>query len=261
MTSTAYLLDLFPLAATVLGLILGSFSNVCIHRYVQGTSIILPSSHCPLCKHKLDWWENIPLISYILLRGRCRSCRETIHWRYPVVEGISGLWALLLALKFGAGAAFAVYILFGQILIIISFIDLEIFILPDIYTLPGSVGALAAAILFLGLPWSASLVGALAGGGTFLILQQGYKWFRGRDGLGTGDVKLMFLLGALLGWQALPLVVFMAAISALAISLIYLRQASAKGLQTAVPFGPFLSLGGMLYILCGPQIWQWYLGF
>lgn len=261
MTSTAYLFGLFPLVACILGLILGSFSNVCIHRYLQGSSIVFPSSHCPLCKHKLAWWENIPLISYILLRGRCRSCRKAIHWRYPVVEGISGLWALLLALKFGPSAAFAVYLAFGQILIIISFIDLEIFILPDIYTLPGAMAALIAAGLFLGLPWSASIIGALAGGGIFLGLQQGYRWLKGREGLGTGDIKLMLLLGALLGWQALPLVVFMAAVSALAVSLLYLRRASAKGLQTAVPFGPFLSLGGMLYILCGPQIWQWYIGF
>jgi leader peptidase (prepilin peptidase)/N-methyltransferase len=260
MTSTAYLLDFFPLAACILGLILGSFSNVCIHRYIKGESIVLPTSHCPLCKHKLAWWENIPLLSYLLLWGKCRSCREDIHWRYPVVEGISGLWALLLALKFGPETAFAVYLFFGQILIIISFIDLEIFILPDIYTLPGSVAALAATVLFLGLPWSSSLIGALAGGGTFLILQQGYKWLKGRDGLGAGDIKLMFLLGALLGWQALPLVVFMAAVSALTVSLVYLRQANAKGLQTAIPFGPFLSLGGMLYILTGPQILHWYLG-
>jgi len=261
MTSTAILFGLFPFGACILGLILGSFANVCIHRYLQGTSIILPASHCPLCKHTLAWWENLPLLSYILLRGRCRSCREAIHWRYPAVEAISGLWALLLALKFGPSPAFAVYLCFGQLLIIISFIDLEIFVLPDIYTLTGSAAALAAAILILDLPWSTSLIGALAGGGTFLILQQGYKRLKGREGLGTGDIKLMFLLGALLGWQALPLMVFMAAISALAVSLIYLRRASAKGLQTAVPFGPFLSLGGMLYILCGPQIWRWYLGF
>lgn len=261
MTSTAFLLELFPYAAIILGLILGSFSNVCIYRYIKGTSIVFPPSHCPLCEHKLAWWENIPLLSYVLLRGRCRTCRGSIHWRYPLVEGISGFWALLLALKFGPSAAFVVYLIFGQVLIIISFIDLEIFILPDIYTLPGALAALVAAILVLGLPWSTSLIGALAGGGAFLALQQGYKWLKGRDGLGTGDIKLMFLLGALLGWQALPLVVFMAAVSALVVSLIYLRRASAQGLQTAVPFGPFLSLGGMLYILCGTQIWHWYLGF
>jgi leader peptidase (prepilin peptidase)/N-methyltransferase len=178
-----------------------------------------------------------------------------------VVEAISGLWALLLALAFGFSPAFAVYLLFGQILIIISFIDLELFILPDVYTLPGSAAALAAAVFVLDLPWATSLAGAVVGGGAFLALQQGYKWLKGREGLGTGDIKLMVLLGALLGWQALPLVVFMAAVSALAVSLLYLRRAGSQGLQTAVPFGPFLSLGGMLYILCGPQIWHWYMGF
>ena len=250
----------FPVMACILGLVLGSFGNVCIHRYLQGTSIVFPGSHCPLCEHKLAWWENIPLLSYVLLRGRCRQCQAAIHWRYPLVEALSGLWAVALALKFGPDSAFIVYLLFGHILIVISFIDLEIFILPDIYTLPASAAALLAAVFFLDLTWSTSLIGALAGSGAFLAIQKSYKWLKGREGLGTGDIKLMFLLGALLGWQALPLVVFMSAVSGLVVSLFYLTRAQAKGLQTAIPFGPFLSLGGMVYILVGPQIWQWYLG-
>ncbi len=250
----------FTVCALLLGLVLGSFYNVCIHRYLSGASIVRPGSHCPSCSHVLAWWENIPLLSYLLLRGRCRECRTRISWRYPLVEGISGLWALLLALRFGLGWPWLVFMLFGGILIIISFIDLDSYILPDIYTLPGGAAAFLCAVFLLGMDWQTSLIGGVAGAGTFLLLQKGYKMIKGVEGMGTGDIKLMFLLGALLGWQALPLMVFMAAVSGLAISLIYLKAPGSRGMQTAIPFGPFLSLGAMLYVLVGPQIWAWYLG-
>jgi len=250
----------FALFSTLLGLVLGSFYNVCIHRYLSGTSIVRPGSHCPHCGHPLSWWENIPLLSYLLLKGRCRTCKTPISWRYPLVESISGLWALLLALRFGMSWPWLVFLAFGGILIIISFIDLDSFILPDAYTLPGGLAAFVCAVFVLGMDWQTSLIGGLAGAGSFLVLQQGYKMIKGVEGMGTGDIKLMFLLGALLGWQALPLMVFMAAISGLVISLIYLKGPGSKGMQTAIPFGPFLSLGAMLYVLIGPQIWAWYLG-
>ena len=252
--------DMFPLISTVLGLILGSFSNVCIHRYLNETSIIRPGSHCPRCAHTLSWWENIPLLSYLLLRGACRTCRQPIGLRYPLVEAISGLWALLIALKFGPGWPWLVYLVFGWILIVISFIDLDSFLLPDIYTIPGALAAFACATFLLPLSWSDSLIGAAAGGGGFWLIQKSYKALKGIEGLGTGDIKLMLLLGALLGWQALPIMIFLSSISGLAVSVLYLLKKEANGLQTAIPFGPFLSLGGMIYILIGPEIWRWYLG-
>jgi len=250
----------FPLISLILGLVLGSFYNVCIHRYIHSASVVRPASHCPACGHILRWWENIPLVSYILLQGKCTACRQPISIRYPAVEGISGLWALLLALSFGPGWAWLVYMVFGGLLVIISFIDLEIFILPDAFTLPGGLLAFLCAAFLLGIGWKASLLGGAIGAGGFWLLQKGYKLLKGVEGMGTGDIKLMFLLGALLGWQALPLVVFFAAISGLAVSLFYLRKAGSQGLQTAIPFGPFLSLGGMLYILWGRELWRWYLG-
>ncbi|MCF8104073.1 MAG: prepilin peptidase [Desulfohalobiaceae bacterium] len=249
----------FPLVSTIFGLVLGSFYNVCIHRYLGQISIVSPGSHCPQCGHALSWWENIPLLSYAFLRGACRECRQAISLRYPLVESISGLWALLLALKFGFGWEWLVYLAFGGILIIISFIDLDSFILPDLYTIPGSVCAFLCASLWLPLGWQASLIGALAGGGGFWLIQKGYKALKGIQGLGSGDIKLMFLLGALLGWQALPIMIFISAISGLAVSVFYLLKKDSQGLQTAIPFGPFLSLGGMIYILCGREIWSWYL--
>ena len=250
----------FTVFSLLLGLVLGSFYNVCIHRYLSGASIVRPGSHCPSCSHALSWWENIPLVSYLLLRGRCRECQTRISWRYPLIEAISGLWALLLALKFGPGWAWLVFMLFGGILIIISFIGLDSFILLDIYTLPGGLAAFLCAVLLLGMDWQTSLIGGVVGAGSFLVLQKGYKMLKGVEGMGTGDIKLMFLLGALLGWQALPLMVFMAAVSGLIISLAYLKGPGNRGMQTAIPFGPFLSLGAMLYVLIGPEIWAWYLG-
>ena len=126
----------------VLGLVLGSFYNVCIHRYLSGESIVSPSSHCPNCLRRLKWWENLPLASYVLLRGKCRTCGDAISPRYPAVELISGIWLLALYLELGLGAAWAVYLVFGGLLIVLSFVDLESFVLPDVMVLPGAVGAL-----------------------------------------------------------------------------------------------------------------------
>lgn len=256
-------LDPSPAAAAallfLLGLVLGSFYNVCISRYLSGESVIFPGSRCPHCRTSLKWWENIPLFSFALLKGRCRTCREPISWRYPAVELVSGLWMLALYTEYGLTLPLLIFTLFGGLLIVQSTIDLESFILPDIMTLPGGAAALICAPLFLGLSWVDSLVGAVAGAGFFLLLQKGYKLAKGVEGMGTGDIKLMFLLGALLGWQALPLVIFLAALAGLAISLIFMLGKESRGMQAAIPFGPFLSLGGMIYVLWGSQIWQWYL--
>lgn len=252
---------MYPALAFILGLILGSFYNVCIHRYISEESIVKPRSKCPKCSHQLSWWENIPLASYLLLRGRCRECKEAISLRYPAVELISGLWALGLALQYGVGWVFALYMVIGGILIVASFIDLELYILPDILTLPGAGIALAGAYFILrpilgGPTLTDSLIGAAAGAGVFWLLQQFYRKLKGIEGLGTGDIKLMLLLGGLLGWQALPVVVTASAVTALVASLYYLLRPGSAALQTMVPFGPFLSLGGMLYILFGRYYWQ-----
>jgi leader peptidase (prepilin peptidase) / N-methyltransferase len=245
---------LFFLFALVLGLVLGSFYTVCVHRYISGTSIVWPGSHCPHCSHKLAWWENIPLLSFMALRGRCRSCRTPISLRYPVIEAISGLWTLALAVKFGPSLPFAVYLAFGGVFIVASFIDFELFILPDVLTLPGALLAFASAVLLLGMDWQSSLLGALFGAGLFLLVQKGYYLVKRMEGLGTGDIKLMLLIGALLGWQHLPVMIFLAATTGLVASLFYLRLEGARGMKTAIPFGPFLCLGAMLTILAGERL-------
>ncbi|WP_291323250.1 A24 family peptidase [Desulfonatronospira sp.] len=251
--------SLFPVPALIAGLCLGSFYNVCIHRYLTGQSIVLPGSHCPGCGHVLSWWENIPLLSYIMLRGRCRSCRQGISTVYPLVESISGILALLLALKFGPGLEWLIYMLFFGMLITASFIDFKIFILPDIITLPGAGLALAASFI-LPIFWLDAFMGALLGAGLFWSLQWAYRIIKKIEGLGTGDIKLMLMLGALVGWQGLPIQIFFAALLGLAASLIYMKRKPGSGMQTPIPFGPFLALGAVIYIFAGEAIWAWYLG-
>lgn len=250
------LIAFFPLIALALGLVLGSFYNVCIHRYLTGESIVLPASHCPRCRNALVWWENIPLVSFILLRGRCRACKQPISWRYPIVEAVSGVWALLLAVQFGLGWEWLLYMAAGGLLIIMSFIDFQEFILPDVFTFPGAILAFAGTALMTNMPWIDSLLGAVIGAGAFWLLQKGYYLLRGVEGLGTGDIKLMLMLGALVGWQGLPMMIFLAAFTALAASLGYMAKNAHQGMRTRIPFGPFLSLGAMLQILYGPVLMQ-----
>ncbi|MFP4168689.1 MAG: prepilin peptidase [Desulfonatronovibrionaceae bacterium] len=249
----------FVFGAAVLGLCLGSFFNVCIHRFLNGESIVLPASHCPECGHALSWWENIPVLSYVLLRGRCRSCRAGIRPRYMAVEIVSGATAVLLALKFGFSWSWLVYFALAGVLIVASFIDLEAYILPDFLTLPGAVLALAASF-FLPIFWLDALIGAIAGFALFWGLQYTYKLIKGQEGLGSGDVKLMLMLGALVGWKGLPLTIFLASCLGLIASLYYLYRDRYKGMQTKIPFGPFLALGAYAYLLCGEEIVGWYLG-
>ena len=246
--------------ALVLGLIFGSFYNVCIHRYITEESIVRPPSRCPKCGHLLSWWENIPLISFLFLRGRCRHCRVRISLRYPLVEALSALWALGLALQYGPSLAFLVYMVVGGILIVAGLIDLELYILPDVLVLPGTLIAILGASFVLDVGLQDSLLGAGIGAGFFYLVRLLYKILRGVEGLGLGDVKLMLLLGGLLGWQALPVVVVVGAGLGVLAGIAYMGRNSENKLQTMVPFGPFLALAGMLYVLFGEWFRVWWLG-
>lgn len=245
--------EFFYIVALLLGLCLGSFYNVCVHRYLVGQSVIRPGSHCPTCGHVLSWWENIPLLSYLLLRAKCLSCKGAIHWRYPAVELLSGILALLFAIKFGPTVQWAVYMVFLGIFLVASFIDLDSFILPDVMTYPAAILALSTP-LFLPVDWLETLAGGFGGAGVFLLLQQGYLRLRGIDALGTGDIKLMLSLGALVGLTRLPLMILLSALCALMVAVVYLRRPTGQGLRTAVPFGPFLCLGAVLTLLWGEDL-------
>lgn len=261
-------LNPFDFAALVLGLIMGSFSTACVHRWLNRISLVDPArSFCPHCQTTLPWWQNIPLLSFVLLRGRCAHCKERISWRYPALELLSGLWGLALAMVYGPGWPFAALFVLGGMLLTASFIDLESFLLPDVITLPGAVLALLTATFLLGPgsgpdAWIASgttaLWGAGLGGGGFWLLRLGYRALRGGEGLGLGDVKLMLLIGALVGPQGLPLLLLLAGVTALLAAIIYMIR-TGQGGQAPIPFGPFLSLACMVHLLWGTQIQHWWL--
>jgi len=180
--------------------------------------------------------------------------------RYPTVEILSGLLAAAFAYRFGPTLEWGVYMVVIGLLLVASFIDLDRFILPDVITLPGAVFVWLAAWLVLPLGWQDSLLGAGIGSGIFLALQQGYRLIKGVHGLGTGDIKLMLMLGGLVGWQGLPVMILLSSLSGLLVSLVWLWRDASKGMKTAIPFGPFLSLGTVATLLFGDVIWQWYLG-
>ena len=230
--------------AALLGLILGSFYNVCIFRFISGESVVYPPSHCPYCLRRLAWYEMIPVISYLCLRGRCSSCGVRISFQYPLVELLSGALACALAWSFGPDPALAVYLVATGVLIVVSGIDARIGILPDVLLLPAIALAIPAGALVLGHGWLITLSGCLLGGGSFWLLAILYRHFRGRDGLGLGDAKLMCLFGALCGASALPSIVLIAAL--LGIAFIFITQHDPAD---PLPFGPWLSASFFLHVL------------
>ena len=257
----------FAVVSTLLGLALGNLATVLVTRY-ENPELTPgpPHSACPHCGRRLTWRETVPVLGFLLLRGRCRGCGEPISLRYPVIETVTGLWGLGVALAYGPGAAWAIYLGFGWLFVVLSFIDFEHFLLPDIYTLPGAAAALVCSALFLNtggfwvrvLP---GLTGGLIGAGGFWLIHAGYRRLRGMEGLGLGDVKLMLVIGFLLGSRSLPFVLLAAAVTALLASFWYLARPDSQGGRTRVPFGPFLCLGAMLWILAGERIWSLYLAW
>lgn len=245
------LLPLFPWMAGFLGLILGSFYTVCVHRYLTEQSIVFPASHCPHCKGKLRWWENIPLLSYILLGGRCSRCKAPISWRYPLMEALSCAWAVAVAVKFGPGLTWLALMAVGGVFLVASFIDLVLFILPDFLTYPGAVLGVATGIFGLGLTWDQSLLGAAFGFGLFWLLRFVHMHIRGVEGLGLGDVKLMAMIGGLTGWMGLPAAVLFAAVGALVLSPAFRFASRGEEGPVRIPFGPFLCLGCMAALIWG----------
>lgn len=235
---------LYIIWAILVGLILGSFYNVCILRYLAGESILFPPSHCPHCKHQLAWFDLVPILSFVFLRGKCRYCHAPISVQYPIVEMASGLVAGCLAWKFGMGLEFFVYLSFSGMLFVLAGIDLRSFRLPDCMTLPGLVAAIFSGAVLLNHGWGETLGGALAGYGILWIISSGYKELRKRDGIGKGDMKLLAMIGALVGISVLPWVLALAAIMALGVVFKFrLRR------ESRLPFGPWLSMACILQIL------------
>jgi len=247
---TAFLLSL---TAFALGAIVGSFINVLIYRLPRGESIVFPSSHCTSCRMPIRWHDNIPLISFFVLRGRCRSCNAAFSWRYPLVELIMGLLSLALLLKFQLSPPFGIYFIFAAALLAVVFIDFDHQIIPDAISLPGIVVGFALSFFNPCIDWQSSLIGILVGGGSLYAVAAGYYLITKREGMGGGDIKLLAMIGAFLGWQAIVFVVFVSALlGSLAGIVAMIKQR--KGGKTVIPYGPFLSLAALLYLFYGEPI-------
>jgi leader peptidase (prepilin peptidase)/N-methyltransferase len=264
---------LFLPLAGALGLILGSFATCAGFRLAHGGSVLSPArSFCPACGHTLSWRENIPLLGWLAQAGRCRFCQARIPARYPLTELASGAFAVCAVAVFGPTPHFLAAIIFATLFLVLSLIDLETCLLPDALTLPGAAAAFACSLLLpplwtLGIGWRSALLGGLSGGGGLWLLSVLYRRVRGVDGLGLGDAKLMLLVGALLGPAAVAVTLFAGACLALPAGLLAMRQTNRDGsenrgvgLQTRLPFGPFLCAGATAYLLFGPWLLHWWLG-
>jgi leader peptidase (prepilin peptidase)/N-methyltransferase len=249
---------MLSLFALLTGLLVGSFLNVCICRLPKGESVVFPPSHCPHCDYRIRWYDNIPLVSYLLLRGKCRGCGMRISLQYPLVELLNGLLTLALFLRFGPTLAFLVLFLFCSALVVITFIDLEHQIIPDEISLPGIVIGFICSFFLPGHSWLNSLLGILLGGGSLLLVAYGYQWLTGKEGMGGGDIKLLAMMGAFLGWKSILFIIFASSLvgSVIGITIMLVQKKDSK---LAIPFGPYLAFGAVLYIFYGRQIIHWYL--
>jgi leader peptidase (prepilin peptidase)/N-methyltransferase len=262
----------------IIGLIVGSFLNVCIYRIPRSLSIVSPPSACPLCHTTIKPWHNIPLVSYIMLGGKCRNCGGPISLRYPLVELVNGALYWAVVTSFGLGWHVPLICLFVSAMVVITFIDIDFQIIPDAITLPGLiVGLLSASFLFPdpfrtvpGMQYYAvssqggeivgfanSVSGLLTGGGLFYLIAELGRRISKTDALGGGDIKMMAMVGSFMGWKAILLTTFIGSVSG-SIAGIFLMVTKGKGSKFKIPFGPFLALGALVTLFYGNILLQWY---
>jgi leader peptidase (prepilin peptidase)/N-methyltransferase len=242
----------------ILGILCGSFANVCIYRLPQRLSVVFPGSHCPACQEALRPWQNIPVLSYLMLRGQCATCKTAISPRYPLIELSNGLLYIFLYYHYHFSVQGLVLALLATVLLIVSCIDLAHTIIPDAITLPGIVVGIGASLWLTPVGGRNAVLGAVLGGGLFLLMAVLSVVILKREGMGGGDIKLIAMLGAFLGWQAVLVTIFLAAVlgGCVGLALILLRR---KERREPLPFGPFLALGALLAMVWGDTIVTWYL--
>lgn len=241
-----------------LGLVVGSFLNVCIYRLPRRESIAWPPSHCTACNRRLRWFENIPVFAWLALRGGCAGCGSRISAMYPVVELATSIFFAAAFTVYGIAPLLWVRLAFGCALIVLFAIDLEHKILPNAITVPGIVAGFIAS---LALPpgWVASLIGIVLGGGIPFAIAEAYVRLRGHEGLGMGDVKMLAMIGAFLGWQLMLVTLIFASFAGSIIGIGFI--AAGRGLRYALPFGTFLAAGALVATFFGEPLLRWYLGF
>lgn len=239
------------------GMAVGSFLNVCIYRLPRPLSLIRPRSMCPSCQAKIAFYDNIPVLSYLWLRGRCRHCGAAISLRYPMVEVVSGLFAVAILIHYGLSwEALFLYALVAALLVV-TFVDIDHQIIPDVITYPGIAVGFLASFLVGHITYKESLFGIILGGGILLLVASGYNLLTKREGMGGGDIKLLAMIGAFLGWKGIIFTIFVGSAIGAAVGTVSALRTE-KGRKLAIPFGPFLSLGALLFIFFGPQIIGWY---
>jgi leader peptidase (prepilin peptidase)/N-methyltransferase len=246
-------------ALGLIGLAIGSFLNVCIFRIPLGQSIVHPPSRCMRCGQKLRWYHNVPVVSWLALRGRCGFCGEPVSVRYPAVELLTGVVFALHAFAFEPGPLLLVRLVFAAVLIVLAFIDIDHRILPDAMTLTGiPLGVLASVWLPPGV--RDSLIGIALGGGILWLIAEAYYRWRRVEGMGMGDVKMLAMIGAVLGWRAVIVTLVLGSCSGALVGAAMLSR-SEDGMRYALPFGTFLSLGALVASLAGEPLVAWYLSF
>lgn len=278
----------FHWVALVFGLLVGSFLNVVIARVPAGESIAFPGSKCPKCQTPIAWYQNVPVLSWVALRGRCAACKAPISFRYPIIEILTGTLFMACAVRFGFSWASLFAFAFAGGLVVITFVDIDIWEIPDEVSLPGIlIGVLCRPLVFE-VPWWSGLVGAALGAGALWTIRFTYEVLRGEEGMGLGDVKLIGMIGAFLGPGGLLPTIIIASFSGTIVGVVLIlagdgrAEADGAAAETedgspgeaasgeeaedeeewtppanAVPFGPFLALGGLTYLLMEPAIRRW----
>ncbi len=245
----------------IFGACIGSFLNVCIYRIPQKKSVIFPGSSCPECKTKIPFYLNIPILSYLILRGKCSNCHTGISIRYPVVELITAFFALATVIKFNLTLEAIFWFSFIAILIIITFIDLDLQIIPDILSIPGIfVFAISAAIV-PGMTFQDTLLGILTGGGSLYIVAMVYYLIRKAEGMGGGDIKLLAMIGAATGWKGVLFTIFTGSLAGTIAGAVIMLMTRSVNTRLKIPFGPYLSVGAVIYVFWGTSLIHWYFNF
>jgi leader peptidase (prepilin peptidase)/N-methyltransferase len=269
----------------VLGALIGSFLNVVIHRLPREESVVFPNSRCPSCGAVIAFYDNVPVLSYVALRGRCRSCKEHISARYPAVELLTASIFVAVAWRDGLTLLLPFDLLFASAILALIFIDAEHMLLPNAITYPGIALALIARLLipyltgrpyfddlesldtgFLaGMPlWAVSIIGsaigALVGGGSLWLMGWTWEKLRGLEAMGLGDVKMMFMVGAYLGWRLTIVTIFVGVLSGSVIGILLMMKQGKRSMQMLLPFGVFLGMGSLTALLVGSEIVTWYAG-
>ena len=262
------------LLAALFGLIIGSFLNVCIHRMPRDESVVWPGSRCPVCRHAIAPFDNIPVLSWFLLGGCCRHCFTRIHWRYPLVEASTGALFALAILTWGPTPAAIKYMIFSALCLGMLFTDLETRLLPDEFTLGGLAAGLIFSVLvpqqntFLAffaptlpaplLSMVDAAAGAAFGSGSFWLVAEAYARIRGREGLGFGDVKMVAMLGAFLGVTGAMAAILVGCVAGSVIGLVWIWYRKQPASQYELPFGSFLAAAGLLIAFRGEGLFHWY---